>query len=273
MSTTGYVLGESQRAARRLEIQDRHFGPTSEMLLDELAVGSTDHVVELGCGPGGLTGRILKRLGHGGVIVGVDSSEGLLRQAEQSLAGIGGGRFEAVHADASQPGPWLNSANVVLGRAVLHHIPMAEFVLGRIHPLLKEGTRIGFIEPDFRSPLAHLTRLEVTGRPELKPLRIWATAINELYLARRISPDVGATLAQTLTSAGYRNVQSHWTACETDQLVIENMILFYDEVRDVLASLGILTTAEVNEQQELLGRLPLNSLPPVWGLFRVTAVV
>jgi ubiquinone/menaquinone biosynthesis C-methylase UbiE len=272
-NSTGYVLGQSERAARRLEIQDRHFAIPSELLLDDLKVRPTDRVVELGCGPGGLSKRILKRLGAGGVVVGVDSSPGLQEQASRSLAGVSAGRFEPVLADVSRPGPWLEGADVLLGRAVLHHVPMAEYLLGHVRPLLRQGTRVGFIEPDFRSPLARLAYLEATSRPELAPLRVWATAINQLYLARRLSPDVGASLGRTLESAGYRNVRSSWTECVTDELVIENMGMFYDEVRDTLESLGILTRTEVEEQQRLLQTLAVNSLPAVWGLYRVTAEV
>ncbi|HEV3386462.1 MAG TPA: methyltransferase [Gemmata sp.] len=270
---TDYVLGQSERAARRLEIQDQGFAETSELLLDELAVRPTDRVVELGCGPGGFSKRILKRLGPGGVLISVDSSQGLLDQASRSLAGVSEARFETVLADVSKPGKWLEGADVLLGRAVLHHVPMAEFLIGQIHPILKTGTRVGFIEPDFRSPLARLALLEATSRPELAPLHVWATVINELYLARRISPDVGATLGRTFELAGYRNVNSAWSECTTDSLVIENMVMFYDEVRDTLQSLGILNMDEVVEQQRLLRTLAVDSLPAVWGLFRVTAEV
>jgi len=55
--------------------------------------------------------------------------------------------------------------------------------------------------------------------------------------------------------------------------VIENMGMFYDEVRDTLESLGILTRSEVEEQQRLLQTLAVNALPAVWGLYRVTAEV
>lgn len=267
----GYVLGQSERAARRLEIQDRHFAEPSERLLDDLAIRPVDRVVELGCGPGGLTRRIARRLGSGGVIVGVDASAGLLEQAARSLEAASGPRFEPVLADVSKPGEWLAGADVLVGRAVLHHVPMAEYLLGRVRPLLRPGARLGFIEPDFRGPLARLAHLEATSRPELAPLRVWATVINELYLARRISPDVGATLGLTLELAGYRNVRSSWTECPTDDLVIENMVMFYDEVRDTLQSLGILAAAETAAQQQALQALPIQSLPAVWGLFRVTA--
>src|SRR5438105_1743053 len=176
----GYVLGQSARAARRLEIQDAHFAEASEQLLDDLALRPHDRVVELGCGPGGFSRRILCRLGEGGVLVGVDSSAGLLDQARGLLAGLGPARFEPVLADLAALGPWLDGADVVVGRTVLHHIPMVEIVLGRLRAALRPGSRVGLLEPDFRAPLGRLAYLEATGRPGLAPLRVWAVAINHL---------------------------------------------------------------------------------------------
>src|SRR5262245_915608 len=124
-----YVLGQSEDAARRLEIQDAHFADVSERLLDELALRPSDRVVELGWGPGGFSRRILRRLGTGGVLVGVDASDGLLAQARTALIDRGLARFEPVLADISTLGPWLEGADVVVGRAVLHHVPMAELLL------------------------------------------------------------------------------------------------------------------------------------------------
>jgi hypothetical protein len=45
--------------------------------------------------------------------------------------------------------------------------------------------------------------------------------------------------------------------------------MFYDEVRDRLQALGILTAAEVEEQQRLLRALPAEGLPPAWGIYLV----
>jgi ubiquinone/menaquinone biosynthesis C-methylase UbiE len=265
----GYVLGDSARAARRLEIQDEHFADVSERLLDDLFIRPNDRVVELGCGAGGLSKRILRRLGEGGTLVAIDRTQGLLDQSRTYVAGVSKARFEPVLADLTQLGTWLDDANVVVGRAVLHHVPMAEFLLGKLRARLKSGTRVGFIEPDFRSPLAKLSCLEATGRTDLEPLRVWAIAINELYLANRISPAVGATLAQTLTMAGYRHVRSEWTECGSNANTLENMSMFYDEVRDRLAALGILKKEEVDRQQGLLAALPPHGLPAVWGVYRV----
>lgn len=266
-----YVLGHSESAARRLAIQDAHFGDVSERLLDDLEIQPTDRVVEFGCGPGGFSRRILQRLGEGGVLVGVDASDGLLKQAQASLANRGDARFEPVLADITALGPWLDGANVVVGRAVLHHVPMVEFLLGRLRSRLKAGTRVGFIEPDFRSPLARLAFLEANGRSELAPLGVWAMAINHLYLANRISPDVGASLARTLQIGRFQFVRATWSECRSDEMMIENMLMFYDEVKDRLASLGILTAAQVEEQKSLLRALEPKSLPAAWGIHAVTA--
>jgi len=147
---------------------------------------------------------------------------------------------------------------------------MVEFVLGRLRAALPPDTRIGFLEPDFRTPLARLAYLEVTGRRELSPLRIWAVAINQLYQANKLSPDIGSILAKTLEYAGFHLLGESWSECLSDTLTIENMVMFYDEVRDQLNSLGILTANEVEEQQRLLRVLPTKSLPAVWGIHGVT---
>jgi ubiquinone/menaquinone biosynthesis C-methylase UbiE len=264
-----YVLGQSARAARRLAIQDAHFAEMSERLLDELALRPNDRVVEFGCGPGSFSQRVLRRLGEGGVLVGVDSSDGLLTQARGALAAIGPARFEPVLADIAHLGPWLEGADVVVARTVLHHVPMAEFMLGRLRAAVRPGTRIGFIEPDFRTPLARLAYLEATGRAELAPLCAWATAINQLYEVNRLSPDIGATLARTLEAAGYHRVRAQWTEACTDALAVENMEMFFDEVRDRLQSQGILTAAEIDHNQRALHALRGADLPAVWGIHLV----
>ena len=267
----GYILGQSADAARRLQIQDAHFAEPSEWLLDRLAVRPDDRVVELGCGPGGFSRRILARLdrAQGGALVGVDASESLLAQARSALNAPTAASFEAVLADVSAPGPWLDGADVVVGRAVLHHVPMAELTLGRLLAALRPGVRVGFIEPDFRSPLARLARLEAAGRSELAPLRTWAFAINHLYLANRISPAVGASLVRTLEAAGFQQVRGDWFPCRTDAMMIENMVMFYDEVQDRLDALGILSRQAVDEQRCLLRSMPRDSVPPVWGVHAV----
>jgi ubiquinone/menaquinone biosynthesis C-methylase UbiE len=269
----GYILGQSPTAARRLELQDEYFSSVSERLLDLLALRPSDRVVELGCGPGSFSHRVLRRLGPEGVLVGVDSSEGLLREARARLAKQGPARFETVQADVTTLEPWLTQADVVLGRFVLHHIPMVEFMLGRLLAKLRPGTKLGFLEPDTRTPLAHLAHQQATVRPDLAPLLVWAETMNKLFLSNRISPDIGGTLAGTLQMAGYRNVRSEWLPNPPIPIMIENMIMLYDEIREVIAARGILSSEEATEQQRLLRGLSLEGAPAVWGSYWVVCEV
>ena len=75
----GYVLGQSARAARRLEIQDAHFADTSERLLDDLALsGAARPRGRDRLRPGGFSRRILRRLGTAAFSLVWDSERGLL---------------------------------------------------------------------------------------------------------------------------------------------------------------------------------------------------
>jgi ubiquinone/menaquinone biosynthesis C-methylase UbiE len=267
-----YVLGQSADAARRLQIQDAQFADVSERLLDQVALRPNDRVVELGTGAGGFSWRILRRLGEGGVLVGVDYSTGLLEQARQYVAGVSAARFEPVLADVSRPGPWLDGADAVLARTVIHHIPMAETFLGRLRNALQPGTRVGFIEPQFRALMGRFAVLEGSGRSELAVLRQWAEGISRFYQASGLSPEIGATMAWALEAAGYRDVHIHASETPTDETVIENMLLYYDEIRERYVTMGIMTPAEIEQQKEQLRALPSGELPAVWGIYRVTAV-
>ncbi len=272
MESSDYALGQTTNAMRRLEIQDAQFAQISERLLDAIGLRSDDRVVELGTGPGGLSRRIMQRLGTGGVLVGVDFSQSLLDQASRNVTGISAASFEPVLSDVQQIGSWIDGADVVLGRTVLHHIPLAESFVGTLHVALKPGTRVGFIEPEFRALLANIRIQEAAGRPELAALRIWAEGIARFYQTRGLSDGVGSTLGLTMELAGFHSVSSTWSECPADASVIENMLLYYEEVRSKYIDLGIMTDEEIDGQLRDLKALPTDDLPPVWGVHMVTGV-
>ena len=63
-----------------------------------------------------------------------------------------------------------------------------------------------------------------------------------------------------------------WTECPSNALTLENMLMFYDEVRDRLQALGIMSDAQIDEQQRLLRALSPVGLPAVWGIHRVVCM-
>ena len=64
----------------------------------------------------------------------------------------------------------------------------------------------------------------------------------------------------------------HSSECPTDETVIENLLLYYDEIRDKYQTLGIMTADEIEQQKQQLRALPTGELPAVWGIHRVTAL-
>jgi ubiquinone/menaquinone biosynthesis C-methylase UbiE len=273
MTQQGYVLGQSATAARRLELQDTQFGEASEWLLDQVGLRHQDRVVELGCGPGYFSRRILRRLGPEGVLVAVDSSPALLAQAGAAAASHGPTRFEPVVADIAELGTWLHGADAVVGRAVLHHVPMVEAMLGRLRAVLPPGTRIGFVEPDFRTLLARLAYFEAGGQTELAAIRIWVDVINQLYLATRLSPDIGPMLARALHGAGCKKVRAAWWEVASDSRMLENSLMFFDEVRERLINLNILSAPAIDEEQRQLRALLPGPLPAAWGIHAVACEI
>lgn len=270
MKSRPYALGTTAHAARRLEIQDLLVDEISERLLDLLEIRLDDQVVELGTGAGSFAMRVLRRLGPRGSLLGLDFSREMLDQAADRLRATQGPRVDLVLADIQEAASRVETATVVVGRTVLHHLTFPEVLLGELRNAMRPATRMGFIEPDFRIALGRLVAIEQKGHAELAPLRRWVEGISRYYQARDLAPGIGATLAPTLRVAGFEAVHAEWWECPTDSVALENMRLFYDEVRDAYVSLGIMNSHEIERDQELLMNLHMDNLPAVWGMHCVS---
>ena len=278
MNSGEYVLGRSANAVRRLAIQDRQHAAISEAMLDQLQLRPEDRVVELGVGTGNFSRRIMRRLGERGVLVGVDYTKSLLDEARRKLTGklTGSSRaqFELVLDDIRSLGTWLDQADVVTGRTILHHIPMVEALVGALRDRVRVGTRIGFVEPEFRIPAARIGLLEQQGRKELAPLRHWAEGIVRYYQVRGLSPEIGASLPQVLDYVGFQNIASAYHDFPVDQDVIDNALLYYDEIGANYMDLGIMTAEEIGEQKRYFASLQGAECAEcaMWGMHYATCV-
>ncbi|MCH2125613.1 MAG: class I SAM-dependent methyltransferase [Pirellulaceae bacterium] len=267
-----YALGNSVSAAQRLELQDKQFATVSEQLLDDLDIGLADQVIELGIGPGTFGRRVLNRLGPTGRLMGVDYTPTLLEQATTRLTRDGDTRFEPVLSDICDFDRWLHPASVILARTVLHHLPFAEVFLGELRQRLQPQTRIGFIEPEFRIPVVNLVVQIERGRHDLRPLLTWNRHIIDYYSRCGISLDIGVTMPQALRDAGFQNLRHRWQPTPLDKVVLQNMLLFYEEVREKITAMGVCTEAEIDRQLEQISELAPVGLPAVWGTHSVTCV-
>jgi SAM-dependent methyltransferase len=179
-----------------------------------------EHALELGCG----TGFFLLNLMQGGVATRgsvTDLSPGMVKVALRNAAGLGldvDGRV----ADAERIPYDDDTFDLVVGHAVLHHIPDVEATFREVLRVLKPGGRFVFageptkIGDTYARKLGQATWWATTRVTKLGPLRGWRRPQEELDESSRAAAleyvvdihtfDPGA-LERTARAAGARDVR------------------------------------------------------------------
>lgn len=152
-----------------------------------LDIQPTDHVLEIGFGPGHAIQKVAT-LASQGRVAGIDFSEAMVRQArKRNAAAIAAGRVELVHGDASVLLSLLYPSNVfdkAFAANIIYFWKDTVANLKELHRVLKPGGRLAlyFIAKD------HLTKLKLTR-----------TGVYTLYS--------GEEAVQVLTQTGFRNAR------------------------------------------------------------------
>lgn len=124
-------------------VYDRLSGPQQswgEAVLARLAVDGGETVIDLGCGTGRLTERVLERLPRGRVIA-VDFSPAMLEVARANLRPRFAGHVAFVRADAAAP-PFEAVADVVFSTATFHWILDHDALFRGVFDALRPGGRL-----------------------------------------------------------------------------------------------------------------------------------
>lgn len=118
-----YSFGETDLAARRLELVSRVFDPASEGFVSEALPGRPRLALDLGCGPG-FTTRLLSRVARPERVFGVDRSEDFLRKARASSRPP----EQYLSADVTQGLPDLGDErpDLIYARMLASHLPLPE---------------------------------------------------------------------------------------------------------------------------------------------------
>lgn len=127
------------------------------------ALGSIDnkHILDLGCGTGDLSLRLMRR---GAIVTGLDLSPGMVRIAKERAARFlpdATATFKAAQAEAT--GLEDESFDWIVGKWVLHHTDL-DVAATEVRRLLKPGGGAVFLETSAMNPLLSFARRRLAGR-------------------------------------------------------------------------------------------------------------
>jgi ubiquinone/menaquinone biosynthesis C-methylase UbiE len=219
------------RLERRAKAADEVAAREAYLGLLDIAAG--EHVLDVGCGSGAVTREIARRVGSGGLVVGLDRSPELLAVARELSQEAGlDDRVTFCDGDALRLPLRDSSFDVVLCATVLSHVPNGEAAVPELVRVLRSGGRLGVFDLDtdmtaFTHPDRALTRRIVAAASD-------ATAVDG-WLVRR--------LPSLFQRAGLRDVRVRgFFPLETElQSFYANMA---DRCAEVAVKTGVVTELE-----------------------------
>jgi SAM-dependent methyltransferase len=144
-----YLLGRGLAEEERLKRQIADLAPDSDQQLERIGIRPGEHVVDLGCGPGGVLHLLGKRVGPTGSVLGIDRSAHFVELARRFVTDLGLTQIEVRQGDAYDTGLPRASFDGAHMRLVLVTVPKAELIVREIVSLVRPGGWVASFEADF----------------------------------------------------------------------------------------------------------------------------
>lgn len=184
------------RLERRAKAEDEITARDTYLGLLDISAG--EHVLDVGCGSGAVTREIARRVGRGGLAVGLDPSPALLAVARELAHEAGlADRVEFREGGAlGLPFPD-RSFDAAVCVTVLSHVPNGEAAIPELVRVLRPGGRLGVFDLDtdmtaFTHPDRSLTRRIVAAASDATAVNGWLVRQLPLLFQRAGLLDVRA---------------------------------------------------------------------------------
>ena len=141
-SSYTYALATGEKAAQRLALVQRVYGPDAERLLDTIGIAEGQRVLDVGCGTGAMLPWLAGRVGQRGRVVGLDASADQLAVARRQCEALGLSQVSFVAADVYATGLPADQFDLAHCRLLLCHLQKPEIAIAEMARVVRPG---GFV--------------------------------------------------------------------------------------------------------------------------------
>jgi len=229
-----YPIETRSGEIERLHIQSAAMAPDSRRMLELIGVGEGWRCLDIGCGPGGITGLLSERVGPGGRVVGLDMNAAFLAHARASAPT----NVEFVLGDAYGSHLAAETFDLVHMRFVASTAGEPERLLQEAKRLTRPGGTVALQEPDGTSLNCH------------PPHPAWDT-LKKVFLSAFSSVGADLTLARRLYSvvrqAGLTDVQfrTFIIGVRSTDGMVDYLPSTVESLRATILNQGLLDQAEL----------------------------
>ena len=134
-----YVLATGELGARRLQLLNEVYGPTTEQFLLRAGLKPGMRVADIGCGTGTVSCWLAQQVGPGGSVVGIDASPDQLQVARSRAAAAGLTNVSFKEGNAYATGLPRGAFDLAFTRLLLCHLNQPEDGVKEMTALLRSG--------------------------------------------------------------------------------------------------------------------------------------
>jgi len=179
-------------------------------------------ILEVGCGPGFVTERLLDMFPHSRVIA-VEPDPGMSSLARNRLREFLGTRLDIVDASISMTFLEDDAFDFAFARYVFQHLTVPDIAVADIFRVLQPGGRVVIIDVD-----DDIGGLQV---PSFPAIRRAFQIMQELQMRRGGDRKIGRKLWRLLATAGFHDMELQALVVHSDDLGLEAFALQYDPRR------------------------------------------